>query len=510
MTPELTLDEATSKQLVELKNELRQVAAQEDHNARAGKQLADELGQSVKQAEALKTLPEEIVSEMKTAHRAFDELAARPLDRLAERMQHAVNPDKRDPHVDQLAKAAERVRQELQASAERLKALQEARQRIPSGLEEALARLRQKMLEQQAGMAAHGLEDLRDMLADLREQLQEFEGEQSGLLDATPVVPDVMLEDLINRQARLDQLAEPPLAEAKQLLAGDQMQRIEPKKMNAGQAANEADEAMAEAEGAAEAAEESMNKTPSQPQLRPALGGAAPKLDPQVAAKRPQRASNQEEPPAGSKQAERRQLAEDQFEQLMELDLAEQSLGSDQKMLESLMEQLNKALADSQSGAMADEMDAESPGPANKSMAQGPAGKSATDKTPGKPGETGGPPPSQPQPLDDLLHSPALQQAMAMAQRLQQAQAAQQQSQQAPARPTAGKSLGNLRLTTSSGEIMEAELAALDPATRAILLKMQPQLRQELLQGMQEQGPEGYRKFIQDYFQRLSTSKGAK
>lgn len=507
MPPELTLDEATSEQLVELKNELRQVAAQEDHNARAGKQLADELGQSVKQAEALKTLPEEIVSEMKAARQAFNELAAKPLDQLAKRMQQAVNPDRRDPHVDQLAKAAERVKQELQASAERLKALQEARQRIPSGLEEALARLRQKMLEQQAGMASRGLEDLRDMLADLREQLQQFEGEQTGLLDATPVVPDVMLEDLMNRQATLDRRAQPPLGEAKQLLAGDQMQRIEPK-MNARQPAAGADEAMADAEGSAEDAEQAMNETQPQPQLRPALGGAPPKLDPQVAAKRPQMTADQEEPPPGSKQAQRRQLAEDQFEQLMELDLAEQSLGSDQKMLESLMEQLNKALADSQAETMDDEMDAESPA-AGKSMAQGPGGEPGAEKKPGKPGAAGEPPASQ-QPLDDLLHSPALQQAMAMAQRLQQAQAAQQQSQQAPARPTEGKSLGNLRLTTSSGEIIEADLAALDPATRAILLKMQPELRQELLQGMQEKGPAGYRKFIQDYFERLSTAKGAK
>ena len=57
---------------------------------------------------------------------------------------------------------------------------------------------------------------------------------------------------------------------------------------------------------------------------------------------------------------------------------------------------------------------------------------------------------------------------------------------------------------------MKVDLADLDPATRAVLLKMQPQLREELLQGMREQGPEGYRKFIQDYFQRLSTVKGPK
>ena len=39
-------------------------------------------------------------------------------------------------------------------------------------------------------------------------------------------------------------------------------------------------------------------------------------------------------------------------------------------------------------------------------------------------------------------------------------------------------------------------------------MKLQPRVREELLQGMREQGPEGYRKFIQDYFQRLTKVKG--
>jgi len=41
-------------------------------------------------------------------------------------------------------------------------------------------------------------------------------------------------------------------------------------------------------------------------------------------------------------------------------------------------------------------------------------------------------------------------------------------------------------------------------------MKMQPKLREELLQGMREEGPEGYRKFIQDYFKRLTEVKSPK
>jgi hypothetical protein len=36
---------------------------------------------------------------------------------------------------------------------------------------------------------------------------------------------------------------------------------------------------------------------------------------------------------------------------------------------------------------------------------------------------------------------------------------------------------------------------------------MPPRVREELLQGMREEGPEGYRKFIEDYFTRLTEEK---
>ena len=51
---------------------------------------------------------------------------------------------------------------------------------------------------------------------------------------------------------------------------------------------------------------------------------------------------------------------------------------------------------------------------------------------------------------------------------------------------------------------IEQQLRQLDPATRTVLLKMQPHVREELLRGMREQGPEGYRQFIREYFQRLT------
>ena len=42
---------------------------------------------------------------------------------------------------------------------------------------------------------------------------------------------------------------------------------------------------------------------------------------------------------------------------------------------------------------------------------------------------------------------------------------------------------------------------------RGVIMKMQPAVREELLQGLREEGPEGYRVFIRDYFRRLTKAR---
>ncbi len=49
----------------------------------------------------------------------------------------------------------------------------------------------------------------------------------------------------------------------------------------------------------------------------------------------------------------------------------------------------------------------------------------------------------------------------------------------------------------------------IDLATRTVIMKMQPREREELLQGLREDGPEGYREFIRDYFRRLTKVHGS-
>ena len=54
------------------------------------------------------------------------------------------------------------------------------------------------------------------------------------------------------------------------------------------------------------------------------------------------------------------------------------------------------------------------------------------------------------------------------------------------------------------------ELDDFDLNARTVIMKMQPREREDLLQGLKEEGPEGYRAFIRDYFRRLTKVQATK
>ena len=88
------------------------------------------------------------------------------------------------------------------------------------------------------------------------------------------------------------------------------------------------------------------------------------------------------------------------------------------------------------------------------------------------------------------------------------------QARQDPARAAAAKAgftdrPDTMPITDKMVAPLEAELPDLDLATRTMILKLQPQIREELMQGLKEEGPEGYKTFIRNYFKRLTEVKGS-
>lgn len=154
------------------------------------------------------------------------------------------------------------------------------------------------------------------------------------------------------------------------------------------------------------------------------------------------------------------------MENLRDLDAAQKGLKSDEQTLETLIQSL---------------MNASQKGQPNNNP-KGPNGKSPADQ------------------LMDMLRSEAMKNAMQMAQRARQASQGQPQPGQ-PTQPPTGMTVESLTGNSVGGAGMLDEL---DARTRATILQLPPRVREELLQGMKSQGPEGYQKFIQDYFRRLS------
>jgi hypothetical protein len=109
--------------------------------------------------------------------------------------------------------------------------------------------------------------------------------------------------------------------------------------------------------------------------------------------------------------------------------------------------------------------------------------------------------------LPGLMSSPEMAAAAAMA----QAAAAQaQQGQPGPSGqadsmmpPTPGPSLGPDSLQLRAGTLIVADLADLPPDRRATLYRLPAEVRQPIIRGMTEKGPDGYQPLIDAYFRSL-------
>ena len=274
------------------------------------------------------------------------------------------------------------------------------------------------------------------------------------------------------------------------------------------------------------------------------------------------------EPPPGTPQQkvqpgpDRQALLDREAAKKAELEAAERSLADDFQSLGDLIDELQAATGEGPEGdapPQPGEMDSTGAGDASQS----PTGESApangqsegkpgdmppgsnptpaqSGASPGQPSEGGQPPQGgspksqgaskptaaagdtpkssrtvDPQALADLLNSQRVQEAKAMAARMQAAR--QGADPNATPRPmtanaaTPPNQSGSASAAPSTLPVLpvDARLTDLDLDTRAVLLKLPPRIREELLQGLREEGPEGYQQFIRNYYQRLAKVKGA-
>jgi hypothetical protein len=206
-----------------------------------------------------------------------------------------------------------------------------------------------------------------------------------------------------------------------------------------------------------------------EPRFMPRLGGPRPKLDPRFDKKRrPMKKGDKEKGDDKDMDDAKRG----------DLDAAEKSLESDANTLEAMIEGLMN------------------PGKGKQGKPQEGAESEAA---------------AMARQLREMLESAQTREARMMAaaakglaQGMQKGQKGQQQK---GPNMTAQATEGNLTGGESPASD-QAGLGKLDPATRAMILKLPPsRFRDELVQGLNERGPEAYEAFIQDYFKRLTDSK---
>jgi hypothetical protein len=499
------LDPESAKQLDAMQKELAAIAQQQQGNLQQGDQLSKDLARSAEEASKLEMLPKKVAEDMKAAQQTFEQQAVEAMRELLAGMQRAAAAKKEAPpdgkDVDDLAQRADRLQKELEAMKERLKALAEARKQLRDNMD-ALAELERELQRQNSGLTARDLEELREHLKQLREELEQQKGKQEDLLGKTEKSDDKDLDDLEFRQNQMDKDLDRLFGKTRELQASEKIKRMKKKgdrdRPKSPYTPEDDDEmARPKEEDSNEPLPKKGDKgdptdlTKTDPgkgadkkatddddddekKFLPQLGGQKKKIDPRYAkkqrpGKRPQGDNEPRDP-----SAERDDLEAHQNQNLRDLDSADKSLEADQNALDRMLQQLHDAMQASKQ--------------ANGKQGQGQ--ESADDAA---------------QQLARMMQSPGMRQAQAMA-----ARARQMRGQGRAAQVTQNPGSPNLSGANPGRRITEADLNKLDLPTRAMILRMKPKEREELLQKMIDKGPEGYDKHIEEYYKRLSRIKNSK
>jgi hypothetical protein len=454
-----------AQQTAQIRKEVTDLHTQEQKNVAAATQLDQELKTLAANAQKASLLNGEISKQVHDLSNQFKSAAVDPLQDLSNKLQQAANPTAPPPDLKDAKTRSDRVQKNLESLKDRMDAIADAQKALKSDPEKALAKLKEDMLKEQGKSSARTLEELKETLKSLRDELGKHQMNQQDLADKTEQAPDKDIPDFEGKQTSLDKVLQRDLDLAKKLLDQEKARRMQqpdlvgkpaqPKERKS--VPKEDDSPDGDPTKKGDAKKPDIKPGPEDDLFKPALKGEREKLDP--------RFDKKMRMPPKKKDGRRDELQEHQQDNLRDLDAAQKGLKSDEQTLEEMIQSLMNA---SQKSEATD--------------AKGPNNKGPTDK------------------LTDLLRSEAMKDAMKMAQRAKQ-NGKDGQSQSGPSQPPTG---------TASDSIMGNSIGAagipedLDPKTRATILQLPPRVREELLQGMKAQGPEGYQKFIQDYFRRLS------
>jgi hypothetical protein len=476
------------KRLAELQKELAKLAGDEERNAQTARQVNEELKKSIDEAGKLDLLPQSVLGQMSSTQRLFDKMVAQALKNLGQDLKDSAGAGGK-PDVPDLKNKSDRVDKELQGIKDRLDALSKARKGLKEDLQKALAELRDKMAREDGKLSARELDELKKFIEQLRQQLQAMkarqgdlktEAERNDVQRAKAKQEDLEkeLENLLSRARKLLQKKDrdrPEFPDAP-FRSDDKEVKVPPREEDSDDPLpKRKDKEKGKTDRSTDRkadAKEKKDDDEEESKFMPRLGGPREKLDPRFARKRR---------PVKKGKNDKEDLEDRQNEQGRDLDAAEKSLKSDQSSLADLLDQLQSAM-DGKGKKGKDDPNSSLPS----------AAQALADQ------------------LRELMQSRSMREALAMAAAARMAGKGQQQAgRQRQRSPMPNYSdEGNLTGSEEAPGSGQSNLNKLDPATRAMILKMPPsRYREELIRGLTEQGPEAYRAFIQDYFKRLTETK---
>jgi hypothetical protein len=498
----IVLDPEEQKKLDELKKALAELAVEENANVKLAEQVKNDLGALAKQAEENPLVPPQVADQFKQLEGAFEKAAVDPLKQLAQDLQQAATPKQQDTKLPEIKKQADRVQKDLETIQKRMDALARAQRDSRDDLKQAMRDLKKDLLQQDADLTRDALQDLKDYLKAMQKDLEALQGKEENLLKDS--LQDLTSKDLLDalreQQKEAAKKSNKKLDETAELLDAQRQKRLldfpdrpykpEDKKYKIPPKERDTDEGdpTKEDEDAKKKGDKNKDKKkgeeeePEEDFFLPALGGLQAELDPRfekMIRDLKEKLKKQQEDGKKSSDPEQQERNRKQLQRLEELDTANRALKSDQKSLEDLQDQLQQAQQKSQDGQP------------QQQQAQ--------------------------QSLEQMLQQALMQQARKMMQRMQQQQKGQQANQpqdqqknQQPMPPQstlANQLIGNQKPDGLGTDQVLVDLGKFDVATQRVIMKMQPKEREELLQGLREEGPKAYRGFIRDYFKKLSRAR---
>jgi len=495
--PELR-DPETEKKLEALRQDLARFAGQMAETVQLAEEVGEQMDASLEQMGELALLPAPLAQAMMALDVAYQNRALLPLAELARLVEEAAGQEEdageadadaplAEPDLDVMLELSGNVQDELDALQAQMRALADARAGMWEDLDGAVAELEGHVVDQQAEMTQREIAELQEFLDAMQGDFDDLKAEQEQLAAALEEAGPDGRVDLEARQQELERVARSKLDTTRQLLDTEELVRqlrrgrvpvfpdapyapnveeyfVPPSEDDPEEPKSDADAPAASDDGGGEEKEEKKREEDEEPPLYlPALGGPRARLDPRFA-RRPRPAAPLPDAGAGTPAPEEDDLRSRQQRLLQELDVADRTLGVDHETLRNMIGQLNQARAE------------------------------GTSRHPSRQ-------------VGQVLRSPSLRQALAMSNRMRRLQGAPVVAPAPQADGPAARSSGRAVYYNApawGGLRRPAASAAMPPAARTVILRMQPQQREELLQGMREQAPEGYQPFVQAYFRKLA------